>query len=244
MAPSQSSSMPLVQSFDPELGRRGAAAIARRALADHLAIGVAAVDVDIAVVVATVVADFRRIRRNVDVEHERTLVRAALRIDGIAVYEHVVGARIKDALCFRIFDARAAEVEPRRPRATAIVVTAELRARLAAPCADVNGRVEARSNRVEVDGRGRRQNEVENGLARIPAAAAHLLADVAGRVALERAATRDELGRQTVRLLHLAKRVFDAVGVVAVDEQVVVVVLVIVADLGLGAQLGSKAQAE
>src|SRR5262249_9012603 len=95
-------------------------AVAVAAVGGVHAVGVGAVDVVVAVVVDVVVADLGRVGGELHVELEGALVGSAHRVDGVAVEEHVVGARVEDG-----------EIEHRVVVAGAVVVAADLLARVA-----------------------------------------------------------------------------------------------------------------
>lgn len=99
----------------------GTTEVARGAIAKGQAIRIGTIDVPIAIVVLAVVANFLGIRLDEDIQHERAFIRAHVRIDGVAIEEHVIRARIQQ----REFDLGGPLHAP------AVVIARDLFARVA-----------------------------------------------------------------------------------------------------------------
>lgn len=201
-----------------------------RTITKRGAIGIRAIDIPITVIVFAVVTHLHGIRLDEHIEDKRAFVGSKIGIDGVSIQEDVIRSRIKKR-----------EIQLRRPlHATAVIVARNLFTRVAFTGAHVKHRIERCSDRIEHDVRRIRQDEIENSFASISAACAFGFADIAGGIARVRARPRNEFRGQTVGLLHDTNGRIRAIGILAIDESIVVVIGAVVAHLRFGHAIRSK----
>jgi hypothetical protein len=204
--------------------------VTRGTIAKRQTIRIGTIDIPITIVVFEVIANFHRIGFDQHIEGKRTFIGAKFRINRVSIEEDVIRPRIKER-----------ELDFRRPLNTAAVVIARnLFTRITLTSADVQDRIERRSDRIEDHTRRVGEHEVENGFSGITATSPLRFAHIARRIADVRTRAWDQFRRQAIGLLNDTNGIIRAIDVLTIRRSVVVVIDPIVTDFGLGHAIGRK----